>query len=122
VTYEGERFNETFLVHADSTVFDMFGIELISGDINTALSDPASVVISEDKAVKYFGSVEEAIGKVVDYDDYKKLKVTAIMENQTERSHMRMDMIVPFEVMIEKQRILPGTGTSMFACLHPAPS
>jgi putative ABC transport system permease protein len=34
IIYEGERFNEPFLAHADSTVFDMFGIELIRGIVS----------------------------------------------------------------------------------------
>jgi len=74
ITYEGERFHETFLIHADSTVFDMFGIKLIRGDEKTALGDPESIVMQEDIAIKYFGSVDDAIGKIVDYDNYKNLR------------------------------------------------
>ena len=112
LTYEGERFNEPFLVHADSTVFDMFGITLISGDEKTALSDPYSIVMQEDKAIKYFGSVDDAIGKIVDYDDYKKLKVTAVMENQPKRSHQRMELIVPMELLLEKYSWLNQWGSN----------
>jgi len=112
LTYEGERFQEPFLVHADSSVFDMFGIELIIGDTKTALNDPYSIIVQEDKAIKYFGSVEEAIGKVVDYDNYKDLKVTAVMKNQPKRSHQRMEMIVPFSLIEEKYEWLKGWGSN----------
>jgi len=112
LTYEGERFNEAFLVHADTTVFDMFGIELIMGDKSTALSDPYSLIVQEEHAVKYFGSVDKAIGKVVNYDNYKDLKVTAVMENQPSHSHQRMEMIVPFELMLEKHEWLNEWGSN----------
>jgi len=112
ITYEGERFQETFLVHADTSVFEMFGIELILGDKETALRDPYSLIIQEEKAVKYFGSVENAIGKVVDYDNYKDLKVTAVMENQNSRSHQRMEMIVPFTLILEQFSWLEGWGSN----------
>jgi len=112
LTYEGERFQESFLVHADTSVFDMFGIELIIGDKQTALRDPYSLIVQEDKAIKYFGSVEEAIGKVVDYDNYKDLKVTAVMQNQPKHSHQRMEMIVPFSIVLEKHEWLKGWGSN----------
>jgi putative ABC transport system permease protein len=112
ITYEGERFHEPFLVHADSSVFDMFGIELLAGDIATALADPYSLVVQEDMAVKYFGSVDKAIGKVVNYDNYKDLKVTAVMKNQPSRSHQRMEMIVPFSLILEKHEWLHSWGNN----------
>lgn len=112
ITYEGQRFQETFLVHADTSVFEMFGIKLILGDPETALRDPYSLIMQEEKAIKYFGSIENAIGKVVDYDNYKDLKVTAVMENQNPRSHQRMEMIVPFALLLEKFSWLDGWGSN----------
>ncbi|MFC2106804.1 FtsX-like permease family protein [Bacteroidota bacterium] len=112
ITYEGDRFHEPFLVHADSTVFDIFGIKLIAGDEKTALSNPTSIIMQEDVAIKYFGSVEEAIGKIVDYDNYKNLKVTAVMENQPKRSHQRMELIVPFELLLDKYTWMDSWGSN----------
>lgn len=112
LTYEGERFNEPFLVHADTSVFNMFGVELIMGDKATALSDPYSLIVQEEHAIKYFGSVADAIGKVVNYDNYKDLKVTAVMKNQPTHSHQRMEMIVPFELILKKYEWLDSWGSN----------
>ncbi len=112
ITYEGERYQESFLVHADSSIIDLFGIELIRGDINTALRDPASIVMTEDKAIKYFGSVDSALGNILDYDNYLNVKVTGVMKNQPVRTHMRMEMIVPFQVVLDKYSWLDGWGSN----------
>ena len=112
ITYLGERFDEPFLVHADSNVFGMFGIELILGDKISALRDPYSLIIQEDIAIKYFGSVDSAMGKVVDYDNYKDLKVTAVMKNQPVHSHQRMELIVPFSLLLEKYSWLDEWGSN----------
>lgn len=110
--YEGEQYGEPFLVHADSSIFDMFGIELIAGDKKTALRDSYSIVMQQESAIKYFGSVEDAIGQIVGYDNYKDLKVTAVMKNQPVRTHMRMEMIVPMEIMLERHSWLDSWGSN----------
>ncbi len=51
----------------DSTFFRIFPVNFVSGDINTALDAPASLVISEDLATRYFGS-EDPIGKTLKID------------------------------------------------------
>jgi putative ABC transport system permease protein len=112
ITYKGERYQETFLVHADSTVFDLFGIELITGDKASALRDINSIVIDENKAEKYFGSADSALGKILNYDNYKDLKVTGVMNVQPIRSHNRMEIIVPFQIMLNRHAWLDGWGSN----------
>src|SRR5579863_2026130 len=46
---------ETKVAFADSTLFEVFTIPMISGDAKTALKDPRSLVITERMAQKYFG-------------------------------------------------------------------
>jgi len=112
VEYQGERYHEPFLVHADSSVFDLFGIDLLSGNKYTALREPNSIVIDENKAVKYFGSVDSAIGKIVTYDNFRDVKVTAVMKNQPEMTHNRMELIVPFQLILDKHPWLEEWGSN----------
>ncbi len=48
----------------DSTLLNMYGFKLLYGNDKTALTDPYSVVITEDKAVKYFGK-KDVMGKTI---------------------------------------------------------
>ena len=60
LSYENEkgeiiRFEETNGFNADSTIFDVLGIELISGDPIDFYEDMLSLVITESMAKRYFG-------------------------------------------------------------------
>ncbi len=45
-----QNLKETQVAYADSTLFDVFTIPIISGDAKTALRDPHSLVITERMA------------------------------------------------------------------------
>ena len=48
----------------DSTFLSMYGFELQHGDARTALLNPYSVVITSDKAIKYFGKTD-VVGETI---------------------------------------------------------
>ena len=48
-------------VFADSTIFKVFSLPMLGGDINTALNNPHSVVIDESAARRYFNSTDVRI-------------------------------------------------------------
>jgi len=54
--------------YADEDLFNVFDFELLSGDPETALKDPFSLVITEDAAKKLFQD-ENPIGQVVKFND-----------------------------------------------------
>ena len=91
--YQGETITEEKLVFADSTVFDLLSIQLIEGDIKTALREPNSIVISESAAKKYFGS-EKALGKILTGPNGNTLEVTAIAMDYPEKSHFEFGALV----------------------------
>jgi len=57
----------------DSTVLSMYGFTLIYGDIRSALRDPFSVVITADRAVKYFGK-EDVVGQSLTIESFSGSK------------------------------------------------
>ena len=89
-----EFINETKVAHADSTLFKVFTLPLLSGDPKTALDEPNTVVITESTAQKYFGT-KEAIGKTVEVSDFgiKLYKVTAVMKDIPVNSHFKFDFL-----------------------------
>jgi putative ABC transport system permease protein len=60
---KGEFIEET-VISTDKDFLKMFDIKFIRGNINTALNDPHSIVMTEETAKKYFGN-EDAMGKTL---------------------------------------------------------
>lgn len=86
--------NEQAVGHADSTIFKVFTLPVIAGDPNTALNEPNTVVITENTARKYFGTID-AIGKTIETDDNTSTiyKVTAVIKNIPANSHFNFDFL-----------------------------
>jgi len=91
ITYGTRSFREDALAFVDSNFFQVFTLPLIEGDVNTALTQPYTIVITRAVAEKYFGK-EDPIGKVLDFsDDHHTLTVTGVIEGVPETSHFHFD-------------------------------
>jgi putative ABC transport system permease protein len=84
---------ETKIYYVDSNIFKIFSARFLEGDINTALNEPKSIVISRTLATKYFGKGAAAVGKTLKtvYDLYK---VTGVIEDVPKNAHIRYDMLI----------------------------
>jgi len=91
ISYGTKSFREDNLAFVDSNFFRVFTLPLIKGDINTALVQPYTIVITQALATKYFGH-ENPIGKVLDFtDDHHTLTVTGVIKDVPETSHFHFD-------------------------------
>lgn len=88
--------SETNIAYADSTFFDVFSFPLLSGNPGTALNDPNTAVISEAAALKYFGTMD-AVGKLLEIKDGPGFKVTGVMKDMPDNSHMRFDVLLSMD-------------------------
>lgn len=86
--------NEQAVAHADSTFFKVFTFPAIAGDLNTALNEPNTVVITESAAKRYFGNAN-AMGKTIETDDNNSTlyKVTGVIKDMPRNSHFRYDFL-----------------------------
>lgn len=94
ISFGNRSFNEKKVYFTDADFFSLFTFPLIKGDAATALKDPASVVLTETTAKKYFGK-EDPMGKVLEFDKRLQLKVTGIIKDVPSNSHMDFDLVVP---------------------------
>lgn len=82
VTAEGKLFREG-LQMGDSTLLTMYGFPLLHGDARTALNAAANVVITEEKAVKYFGTTD-VVGRSLTIDNFtgekRAFRITGVMQ------------------------------------------
>jgi putative ABC transport system permease protein len=90
----GNSYYEPDSYIADSTVFEVFSWNLISGDKKTALREPFSIVLTQSMAKKYFGN-EDPLGQSLKMD-YDNFKVTGVMEDVPENSHFRFSNLISF--------------------------
>lgn len=76
--------------YAPSDVFDVFSFKLLVGNPATALDDPNAVILSENLAQKYFPG-ENPMDKTIRDGNNKVYKVTGIMKDLPNDSHIRPD-------------------------------
>ncbi|HEY5823645.1 MAG TPA: ABC transporter permease [Cyclobacteriaceae bacterium] len=96
VTYKNEggeekKFEENFIMAADSNFFNVFSIKLIKGEAKNVLANINDIVITEKTAKRYFGEAEP-IGKVIEMLG-QSFKVTGICEEIPDNSHFKFDFL-----------------------------
>src|SRR5688572_19224143 len=89
-----KQFMEEEFFLADSTVFDMFTWEFLQGDVNTALDNPFSIVLTEKMAIKYFGSAAAALNQTLQNQQNEDFKVTGVIRDVPLNSHFRFDALI----------------------------
>lgn len=93
VGYGDKKFHEDGILFADSSFFNVFGFQLTSGDPNTALNDPKSMVLTESYVKKYFGD-EDPMGKTITIEhDTTLYTITGVMPDIPDNSHFKFDMM-----------------------------
>lgn len=80
--YSGEEF------------FDVFSFELLSGNPATALSEPNSLVLTEETAKKLFDD-QDPLGQIVQAGD-ESFTITGVMKDIPSNSHMQFEVLASF--------------------------
>jgi putative ABC transport system permease protein len=107
--FADKHFTEDNILFADPEVFQVFDFELEKGNRNTALSEVNSIVMTAGIARKYFGD-QDPIGKIIRYKNDDNLKVTGIIKEVPENSHITFEILVPME--LQRQRWIRGVGNN----------
>jgi putative ABC transport system permease protein len=90
ISYKDKRFYESQVAWADSSLFEVFTLPLVSGNPKTVLAEPGAVVISETTARRYFGD-EDPLGKTLAIEG-TDCRVTGIMRDMPANSHFQFDL------------------------------
>ncbi|MFU8813563.1 MAG: ABC transporter permease [Balneolaceae bacterium] len=93
-------FREENFFFADAQVLDVFDINLLRGNPETALVEPASVIITPAIAERYFGD-EDPVGQSLVYDGMMLIHVTGVMEPWPRQSHFHPELIASFTTLRE---------------------
>jgi hypothetical protein len=98
VKYAEKTFFEDAVMAVDPSFLEMFSYPLLQGDIRTALADPYSIILTEDRAKTYFGH-GEAIGKTLNINNRMDFTVTGVMKNIPRTGYLQFDALVPYELL-----------------------
>jgi putative ABC transport system permease protein len=93
-------FEETDVYFADSAIAKMMTLEFVRGNAERALCDEFTVIITEEMARKYFGD-DNPLGETLIFSGNHSFKVTGVIKKFPENSHIRFNMLVPYENMFD---------------------
>jgi putative ABC transport system permease protein len=124
IDYKERSFEEDGFLYADPSFFDVFSFELLSGDPDTALKEPNSVVITQEMSEKYFAD-EDPLGKSLRINREDLYQVTGVVTNIPPNSHISPDFIGSFSTLDLKpsgnlgEDMLSNIDYPTYLLLHP---
>jgi len=97
---EQKKFQED-IYFAEPEFFSMFDFAWLSGDAKTTLTQPASAVLTQEFAEKYFGDWQSAIGKTIkhDNDDKQVYKINGILKNVPANTDFPLGIVVSYATL-----------------------
>ncbi|SKC87259.1 ABC transporter permease [Ohtaekwangia koreensis] len=105
-------FHEENIQFVDSTFFDVFTYNALSGNLATALDKPNSIVVTKTMAKKYFNT-EDIVGKPLTISggwadgDYE---VTAVIDDVPDNSHFTFDFLLSFQNIMQNGQYKNDNG------------
>ncbi len=87
----GERmYTETGIFFADQSVFNVFTLHRVYGNLNHALISPYTAVLTRSTSEKYFGKANP-VGKYITTTNNRHYLIMAVIEDVPHNSHLRFD-------------------------------
>ena len=87
-----QQSHEDGVVYADSSFFQAFSFELVSGDRGTVLNRPFSVVLTESTARRFFGEADP-MGEIITLNGSHALTVAGVMKDLPGTSSIEFDFL-----------------------------
>ncbi len=112
VRYGEKRYKENKFLWADPELFDILTVPFVKGSAADALSQPYSVVLTDETAAKYFGA-EDPIGKMLELGDRSLYMVKGVTESWPDHSHFHFDFLASFS-SLPKSKDLDYYDTAVF--------
>lgn len=90
------KFYETGFFFVDPSVSELFTLNYMYGNPETALNAPMSVVLTQKTARKYFGSVNP-VGQTIRFENKLDFTVTGVIEDPPANSHIPYDFLASMQ-------------------------
>ena len=93
----GQLIDEEILF-VDPEFLDIFTFPLLRGNQDKALSDPYTIILSEEMANKYFGNGDPT-GKTLTLNNGKQFTVTGVLKEIPKNSHLQFGFLSSFKTL-----------------------
>jgi putative ABC transport system permease protein len=116
-----EKHLEGIGLMADPGFLKVFSFPLLEGNIQTSLSTPRSMVVTEKFAKKLFGN-EDAMGKVVRIDSNANFIISGVLKNLPNNTIFDFEYLIPFSYKKEvgwDNQSWDYNGESVYVLLKP---
>jgi len=90
-------------IYTGKDFFNIFSFNLIHGDPQQVLTDKNHVVISEDMALRLFGTMDNVVGKAIEFQREREYFISGIVENVPGNSSMQFDMVLSVDILKDSQ-------------------
>ena len=105
ITRDDQRIGEEEVLAVDNSFLTMFSYAFIAGDMQTALKEPYTAVLSETSARKIFGvrdhDFSTVVGKVLQWAKIRlPYKVTGVCRDVPQNSHLHFDILASYVTML----------------------
>ena len=86
--------NEVYF--ATQGLLDVFRFPVVYGNLENAISQPNTIVLSQSAARKMFGDTDP-VGETVELDDWLPVKIAAVYEDLPQNSHFHPQVLISIE-------------------------
>ncbi len=107
IWYGNQVFQLQNVYFSDSDFFAVFPYHFISGDPETALNEPYTIVLTEESAKTLFGTTENVLGRMLKFSR-SSYKVTGVVREPKNQSHLYFSAVIsisslpkPYEQMLK---------------------
>jgi putative ABC transport system permease protein len=97
-----DAFEESGVFFADSSIMKMMTFEYVKGSQENALQEEFTVIINQEIATKYFGD-KDPIGETLLFSGRHSFRVTAVVKDFPDNSHINFNMLVPYDNMFDME-------------------
>lgn len=112
-----EKARESKFCFADSIFFDLFDLQFIHGDRATALKGPMAVVLTQGKALEYFGKTD-VVGRDIYFETEQgpfTFHITGVIQDFPIQTHFRADFLASFRSM---EQVMPWYDSWYYPQMH----
>lgn len=88
-----QRFTERYYAVTDNDHFKVFTYDFIAGNPDEALKNPFEIVLSEQRAIAFFGKTD-VIGEMLEAPNTGQFKVVGVYKDPPTNSHLRLQMMI----------------------------
>jgi putative ABC transport system permease protein len=103
ISYENSNF-EAHGIFASQNFFSVMTYELIVGDKQNVIADKSSIAISDELAIKVFGSIEKAMNQTIPWENElfnASFTVSGVFKSPPKNATDQFDIVVNYDLLVD---------------------